>query len=226
MIFENREEAGRKLAVKLSKYRAEKPLVLALPRGGVPVGFEIAEKLGASLDVLISRKIGAPHNPEFGIGAVAEGNIRVLDKPVIRLLNISKEDLETVSNEEKRELVRRAELYRSNQPLPSFKNRIIILVDDGLATGVTARAAIKALKKQNPKKIVFASPVCAYDTAGEFRHLVDDVVCVSTPVDFESVGLWYRNFDQVTDREVINLLHQSKERKSDISGVYQRNRHF
>ncbi len=221
MIFANRQEAGKRLASELAQYgsassprgRNEDPIIVALPRGGVPIGFEIAEILHAPLEVIVARKIGASHNPEFGIGAIAEGNVRVLDEPIVNLLAISKEELEEAISIEKEELKRRVALYRNNKPLPSFKNRTIILVDDGLATGVTARAAIAGVMKQKPKRLMFASPVCAYDTAREFQHLVDNVICVTTPVDFVAVGLCYRSFAQVSDEEVVALLEQSRLRE-------------
>lgn len=211
VIFENRSEAGKRLALALEEYRHEKPIVLALPRGGVPIGAEIAKALNASLSVVVVRKIGAPHNPEFGIGAVAEGNVRVLDKPSIKRLGISKEELAEETKKEKEELKRRIATYRNGRPLPQFQKRTVILVDDGLATGITAQAAIAMIKKQKPKQIIFASPVCAYDTLRELRHLVDSVICVTTPVDFAAVGQWYRSFEQVSDEEVVALLRRSKQ---------------
>lgn len=213
MIFANRQEAGKLLATELARHRNEKPIVLALPRGGIPIGFEIAEVLHAPLEVLVARKIGAPHNPELGIGAIAEDEVRVLDEPTIKLLGISTEEIEKVTEKEKEELKRRVAMYRNNKPLPSLKAKTVLLVDDGLATGVTARAAIASIKKQKPKRLIFASPVCAYDTAQEFKQMVDDVICVTTPVDFSAVGLWYQEFGQVSDDQVVALLQKSKMKK-------------
>lgn len=220
MVFENREEAGKRLATELTQYSDKQPIIIGLPRGGIPLGFEIAEILHAPLEVLVARKIGHPYNPEFGIGAIAEGNVRVLDKPIVNLLEISKKELDNVTNIEKEELKRRVALYRNNKPLPALKNRTVILVDDGLATGVTARAAISSIKKRKPKQLIFASPVCAYDTARELEHLVDKVICVTTPVDFAAVGLWYRSFEQVSDEEVVELLKQSKMRERPAIGIH------
>lgn len=220
MIFENRQEAGKRLATELTKLLDEQPIIIALPRGGIPIGFEIAEILHAPLEVLVARKIGAPYNPEFGIGSIAEGNVRVVDEPIIKLLGISKEELNKVINKEKEELNRRVALYRNNKPLPMLKNRTVILVDDGLATGVTARAAIASIKKRKPKQLIFASPVCAYDTARELGHMVDRVICVTTPVDFAAVGLWYKSFEQVSDEEVVELLEKSRTRERPAVGIH------
>ncbi len=220
MIFENRQEAGRRLATELAEYKDKQVVILALPRGGIPIGFEIAKILHAPLEVLVARKIGAPYNPEFGIGAIAEGNVRVLDEPTLKLLEISKKGLDEVTDKEKEELKRRVALYRNNKPLPILKDRVVILVDDGLATGVTARAAIRGIRKHKPRELIFASPVCAYDTAAEFKHLVDDVVCVTKPVDFSAVGSWYRSFEQVSDEEVVELLRRSKTRTRPVVGIH------
>ncbi len=209
MIFENRQKAGRRLAKKLSQFRNENLLILALPRGGVPIGAEVAKFMHAPLDVIVARKLGAPHNPEFGIGAISEEDTQVLDEHSIKALGISSEGLKELIRKEKEELSRRVNLYRHNKS-PPIKNKTIILVDDGLATGVTARAAIEAIKKQKPGQIIFAAPVCAFDTARQLKHLVDNVVCIKTPSDFESVGLWYKEFKQLTDEKVIELLKQSK----------------
>lgn len=218
MIFENRQDAGIRLAAGLAKYKEKQPIIVALPRGGVPVGFKIAKILHAPLEIVVARKIGAPRNPEFGIGGIAEGNVYVLDEPTVRLLKISKKELADVINKEKEELKRRVTLYRNDKPLPSLKNRTVILVDDGLATGVTARAAIAGIKKRKPKQIIFASPVCAYDTARELRNVVDAVICITTPIDFTSVGAWYKSFEQTTDEEVIELLKQSKRKDYIVRG--------
>lgn len=210
MIFEDRKEAGKLLAARLKTLKLGKPIILALPRGGVPTGYEIAEVLNLPFYVFVARKIGSPENPEFGIGSIAEGNVLILERELINNLHISQKQLKEIINLEKEELKRRVFLYRNNQPIPSLKNKIVILVDDGLATGITARAAIQAIKKQNPKNVIFASPVCAYDTAEQFFKLVDNVVCITIPGDFSAVGLWYRHFEQVTDEEVIDLLHKNQ----------------
>lgn len=212
MIFRDRIDAGQKLAQKLEVYKKENPVVLALPRGGVPIGFEIAKKLNAPLDVLVARKLGAPLNPEFGIGAIAEGSTEVLDQEIIDYLGLTKEEISQVEKVEQKELARRVKKYRGKSSLPKVTGKTVILVDDGLATGVTAKAAIKAILKRNPKKLIVAIPVCAADATDSLRSLVrpfvDEVVCLATPLDFAAVGLWYQNFGQVSDEEVINYLHR------------------
>lgn len=204
-LFEDRKEAGRKLAKRLEKYRKEKPVILALPRGGVPVGYEIAKTFKLPFDVIIVRKIGSPNQPELGIGAVAEGNVEILDKKAIKLLGLNKDAISEIIAREKNEIERRKKIYRENKPLINIKSKTVILVDDGLATGITAKAAILAIKKLKPKKIIFASPVCAFDSLKNIEN-VDEIQCILTPHEFNAVGSWYKNFDQVTDEEVKNLL--------------------
>lgn len=210
-LYSDRHHAGKELAKSLKEYAHGDAIVLALPRGGVNIGYELAKALHIPLDVIVARKIGLPENPEFGIGAIGENGARVLDTRVIRLIGIPDDVLKNIIMKEQTELKRRVRLYRKNKPLPNLKNKTVILVDDGLATGVTAKAAIEAIKKQQPKKIIFASPICAYDTAQEFRSLVDEVICLATPLDLMSIGLWYRNFDQVSDEEVLQLLADAQE---------------
>lgn len=210
-LYKDREHAGQELAKHLINYASDDTVILALPRGGVTIGYELAKKLHSPLDVIVSRKIGLPQNPEFGIGAIGEENTRVLDNRIIELIGLPEDVLESIIQKEQTELKRRINLYRKNKPLPNLKNKTVILVDDGLATGVTAKAAIQAIKKLNPKKIIFASPVCAYDTAQEFRSLVDEVICLATPLDLKAIGLWYQNFDQVSDEEVLEMLKEAKE---------------
>lgn len=209
-LFEDRSEAGKKLAESLKKYAKESPVILALPRGGVPIGFEVAKTLGAPLNVIVTRKLGFPGNKEFGIGAIGENDTEVLDQRTLALFGLPKEYLDEEIGEEKAELNRRIAIYRQNKPLPNLKDKTVILVDDGLATGVTAKAAIEAIKKQGPKKIIFASPVCAYETVQDLSNLVDKVVCVASPMEFLSVGSWYKYFPQLSDQEVVNLLSQSR----------------
>jgi putative phosphoribosyl transferase len=196
-------------------YKNEQPIILALPRGGVPLGVEVAKKLFARLDVLVSRKIGAPFDTEYGIGAIAEENALVLDWATILSLGISKELLKKTIEKEKKELKRRVRIYRGNKFFPLLKNKTVILVDDGLATGVTARAAIKSIRIHNPKQIIFASPVCACDTSRAFEKLVDRVICLTTPSDLVSIGQWYESFDQMKDEDVINLLERSRSNKDE-----------
>jgi putative phosphoribosyl transferase len=210
MVFENRHEAGKLLASELARYKRSKPVILALPRGGVEVGFEIAKILRAPLDVLVTRKIGSLNNPEFGIGAISEGNERILDESTVNFLGIPKKDLEQAIEKEQKELNRRVAIYREGRPIPLLKDRTVILVDDGVATGVTARAAIVSIRKQKPKQVILASPVCAYSAVRKFQRLADKVICLTTPADFSAVGIWYRSFEQVTDEKVVKLLRQSK----------------
>lgn len=212
MIFVDRKEAGIQLAEPLLQYRNENPIVLALPRGGVPVGYEVAYALGAELDVIVARKIGAPFQPEYGIGAIAPGGVRVLDEASVRILRISESYIEKVVAEETVELERRIRRYRGDRPPPVVEGRTVLLVDDGIATGRTAQAAILSLRKQNPRRMVLAAPVCAQETANELRRLVEDAVFLMTPVFFEAVGRWYDDFRQVSDEEVVALLERARNR--------------
>ena len=209
MIFKDRNDAGRQLAQKLLHYRDKNPLILALPRGGAVVGYEIAKMLKAPLDVFVTRKIGAPFQPEFGIGAVAPNNIRILDEDTVSRLKISPDELERIIERETVELNRRIKLYRKNLPPLDLKERIIILADDGLATGVTAMAAVMAIRLMSPEKLVLAVPVSPLQTANRFRHEVDEFVCLQEPADFYAVSAFYENFEQITDDEVISLLHSA-----------------
>jgi len=209
MLFRDRTDAGRRLAQYLGHYQDKNPLILAMPRGGVVVGFEIATSLKASLDVIVARKIGAPGMPEYGIGAVAPGGVLILDEDSIRLLEIPKEEIDLIIEREREEMERRIRRYRQGRPMPKVQGQTVILVDDGIATGVTARAAIKAIQKQEPKWLALAVPVCAPDTARLLKAEVNDFICLATPADFRAISLWYDNFQQVSDEEVVNLLHRS-----------------
>jgi putative phosphoribosyl transferase len=209
MLFEDREDAGRRLAERLSLYAQERPVVFALPRGGVPVGVEVARALEAPLEIVVSRKLGAPGQPEFGIGAVAPGGVRVLNERVVRTLGIEEDYLKWISAREFAEVERRLRLFRGDRPYPDLEGRTAILVDDGLATGVTARAALLSLSRLNPRRLVLAVPVCAPQTAELLRPETDDLICLLSPPDLEAVGLWYRNFEQVPDEEVIRLLEEA-----------------
>jgi putative phosphoribosyl transferase len=216
--FRDREEAGRRLASFLSRYREESPIVLALPRGGVPVGYEIARALGAPLDIFIARKLGAPNRPEFGIGAVAQGGARVLNEQALRALDIPEEYIEQAAKEETAEIERRLRLLRGDRPEPEVREQTAILVDDGLATGVTARAAVEALRRQAPGRLILAAPVCAAQAAEMLRPEVDDLVCLETPSNLMAIGLWYQDFYQVPDEEVIELLERAR-REQDERGA-------
>ncbi len=210
-IYENRLQAGRYLATLLEQY-ANNPdvIVLALPRGGVPVGFEVAKALNVPLDVFIVRKLGVPGHEELAMGAIATGGIIVLNNEVINMLRIPRHVIDAVAAREEQELQRRDHLYRDDRPLPDVKGKIIILVDDGLATGSTMRAAIEALKQEHPARIVVATPVGAPQTCEELGHLVSQVICAQTPEPFYGVGYWYQNFEQTSDQEVHDLLAQAR----------------
>jgi putative phosphoribosyl transferase len=208
--FENREDAGRRLAERLARYRDEHPVVFALPRGGVPVGYEISRSLGAPLDVFVARKLGAPGQPEFGIGAVAPGGVRVLNGNVVERLGIPADYLEMVTRRETAEVERRLRHFRGDRPEPEVRGRTVILVDDGLATGVTARAAVEALRRLGPRHLVLAAPVCAAQTVELLGPEVDELVCLEAPPDLGAIGFWYRDFSQTSDEEVIELLERAR----------------
>jgi predicted phosphoribosyltransferase len=214
-FFRNRIEAGRFLARKLAEY-ANRPdvVVLALPRGGVPVAYEVAQALKAPLDIFVVRKLGVPGYEECAMGAIASGGIRVLDDQLIKSLHIPVDLVAEVTAIEFAELQRRERLYRGTRAPMDITGQTVIIVDDGLATGSTMRAAVTALRKQNPKKIVVAVPVGARDTCDSFRNEVDTVaVCAITPEPFRAVGIWYRNFSQTTDAEVQQLLRKAEQTK-------------
>jgi erythromycin esterase-like protein/predicted phosphoribosyltransferase len=216
-LFRDRREAGRRLAEKLAAY-ANRPdvLVLALPRGGVPVGYEVARALGAPLDVFVVRKLGVPGYEELAMGAVATGGVRVLNEQLVERLGIPEPMIEAVAARERQELARRERLYRGGRPPPDVRGRTVILVDDGLATGATMHAAIQALRQQNPARIVVAVPTAAPEICEEMKTKADDVICAITPEPFDAVGRWYRDFSQTTDEEVGALLAQrSTSEKSD-----------
>jgi putative phosphoribosyl transferase len=208
--FRNRREAGQIVAKELTDY-ANQPdvLVLALPRGGVPVGFEVAQAIGAPLDVFVVRKLGVPGHEELAMGAIASGGVRVLNSSVIESFGISEKELNAAAEEEGRELDRRERDYRKGRPSPEVRGRTVILVDDGIATGSTVRAAIGALRKLGAGKIVVATPTIARATADEMSAEVDELVAVTTPSDFAAVGQWYEDFSQTGDEEVRQLLEKS-----------------
>ena len=210
MLFEDRRDAGRQLAERLAPYRDKRPVVFTLPRGGVPVGFEVSRALNAPLDIIVARKLGAPGQPEFGIGAVAPGGVRVLNERAVRALGIPEDYLNWVSERETAEVARRLHLFRGDRPYPDLETMTAILVDDGLATGVTARAAVLALRRLNPRRLVLAVPVCAQQTTESLRPETDDLVCLLAPHNLEAVGLYYWDFEQVPDEEVIRLLEEAR----------------
>lgn len=205
--FRDRSEAGQLLAERLIAY-AGRPdiLVLALPRGGVPVAYEVARALGAPLDVFVVRKLGIPGHEELAMGAIASGGVRVLNDDVVQALHIPERVIEAVAARELRELERRERAYRGDRPAPDVRDRTVILVDDGLATGSTMRAAVAALRRLGPARIVVAVPTAAPSTCEEFRREADECICQITPEPFHAVGLWYQDFSQTTDDEVRDLL--------------------
>jgi predicted phosphoribosyltransferase len=208
--FSDRSEAGRLLAGKLRTYnnRAD-VIVLALPRGGVPVAYEVASSIRAPLDVFLVRKLGVPGYEELAMGAVATGGVRVLNDEIVQGLRIPDYVIDAVAAWEEQELARREHVYRGDRPQPDVRGRIVILVDDGLASGATMLAAIKAIRLQQPARIVVAVPTASPVTCEEMRREADDVVCAITPEPFHSVGLWYEDFSQTTDEEVRELLARS-----------------
>jgi predicted phosphoribosyltransferase len=212
MQFSNRVEAGRLLAMKLARFanRAD-VLVLALPRGGVPIGYEVAQALHAPLDVFMVRKLGVPGHEELAMGAIASGGVRVLNGDVVEELRIPDEVIYAVAARELRELERREHAYRGDRPTPDVQGRTVILVDDGIATGSTMRAAVEALRQLEAGRIVVATPTAALATAREMRPDVDEFVAVMTPADFIAVGQWYLDFGQTTDAEVRELLERPSE---------------
>ena len=215
-FFKDRAEGGCFLAQKLMQY-ANDPnvIVLALPRGGVPVAYEVAQALKAPLDVFVVRKLGVPGYEEYAMGAIASGGIRVLDDDVVSALRVPVEILDEITAEEFTELERRERLYRGKRAPVDVTGQTVIIVDDGLATGSTMRAAVEALRRKNPKKIVVAVPVGARETCDSFRNEVDTVaVCATTPEPFRAVGLWYRDFSQTTDAEVQQLLSKAQQSKA------------
>lgn len=209
-VFRDRAEAGRVLAAKLADY-ADRPdvLVLALPRGGVPVAFEVAHALGAPLDVFQVRKLGVPGHEELAMGAIASGGVRILNRDVVNSLRISNEVIDAAAAREGQELLRREHDYRDDRPAPAVQDQVVILVDDGLATGSTMRSAVVALRRRKPSRLVIAVPVAAPSTCEKLRNEADEVVCVRTPEPFYAVGVWYEDFSQTTDNEVRTLLAQA-----------------
>ncbi|HUF17182.1 MAG TPA: phosphoribosyltransferase [Thermoanaerobaculia bacterium] len=207
MHFRDRRHAGQVLTESLLHYAGrDDVIVLALPRGGVPVGFEVTKKLGAPLDVFIVRKLGSPGHEELAMGAIASGGILVLNDDVVQSLRVSRQEIEQAAARELLELERRERLFRGDRAAPNLEGRVVILVDDGLATGSTMRAAVAAVRTQKPSRIVVAVPTGAPETCEEFRQDVDEVVCPSTPDYFRAVGMWYDDFTQTEDREVRSIL--------------------
>ncbi len=204
--FADRRDAGRRLAERLLPLAREEPVVVGLPRGGVPVAAEIAAALDAPLEILAVRKLGAPHNPEYGIGAIAEDGTRVFDSEALAVLGISGGALETIVARETAELRRRVVAYRGDRQPLALRDRTVIVVDDGVATGVTDTAALRAVRRHHPRQLILAIPVCAPDSAERLREEADEVVCLLSPALLYGVGQWYRDFSQVSDEEVVTAL--------------------
>ncbi len=209
-LFTNRKDAGRQLAEKLMDYAGRSDvIVLALPRGGVPVAYEVAQDLQAPLDIYLVRKLGVPGREELAMGAIASGGFRVLNQDLIQALDIPQPVIDQVTRQEQQELDRREQAYRGARPRPELRGRTVILVDDGLATGASMRAAVAGIRAQKPARIVVAVPTAAPEACEMIARQVDDVVCAYTPSPFHGVGLWYADFSQTSDQEVIDLLKQA-----------------
>jgi putative phosphoribosyl transferase len=208
--FRDRRDAGRRLATNLATH-AGRPdvIVLALPRGGVPVAFEVAQALAASLDVFLVRKLGMPGHEEFAIGAIASGGVTVLNEDTLREYGVSREQVADIVEAEQRELERREHRYRGDRAFPDLAGRTVILIDDGLATGSTMRAAVAALRHERPARVIVAVPTAPAETCEELRTIVDEMVCLITPDPFYAVGLWYEDFSQTTDEEVRELIESA-----------------
>ena len=206
MLFPDRHDAGKQLAQQLLQRQYKSPFVMALPRGGVVVGYEVAKALNAPLDVLVVRKLGVPDQPELAMGAIADNGVCILNQQLIHMLKIPEWQVKAAIEKEQRELERRLALYRGDRPMPDLKDKSVILVDDGLATGATARAAIRLLRQIRPLKVILAIPVCAPDTAASLGREVDELICLSLPTHFGGVGAWYQDFQQTSDEEVVELL--------------------
>ncbi|MEU4211018.1 alpha/beta family hydrolase [Streptomyces sp. NPDC026206] len=209
MRFDDRVDAGRRLAERLGHLRGADPVVLGLPRGGVPVAFEVARALAAPLDVILVRKLGVPYHRELGFGAIGEGGVRVIRNDIVRMSRVGEDDLAEVERAEESELARRAERFRAGQPRIPLEGRTAVVVDDGIATGATASAACQVARAQGAARVVLAVPVAPPDAAAAFREEVDELVCLSTPALFSAVGEWYRDFSQTSDEEVVELLRQN-----------------
>ncbi|MFI2782934.1 phosphoribosyltransferase family protein [Streptomyces sp. ALB3] len=206
MLFTDRTDAGRRLGAALTHLGRHDPVVLGLPRGGVPVAYEVAQALRAPLDVIVVRKLGVPYHPELGFGAIGEGGVRVISDEIVRHAGVREKDLVAVERAEEAELARRAHAYREGRPRRPLKGRAVVVVDDGVATGATARAACQVVRAQGAAHVVLAVPVASPDVAARLREDVDEVVCLSTPSPFSAVGEWYRDFSQTSDEEVVALL--------------------
>lgn len=204
--FADRRDAGRQLAARLASFAGERPVVVGLPRGGIPVASEIATALRAPLEILAVRKLGAPHNPEYGIGAIVEDGTRIFDPEALVALTIDGCALESIVADASEELRRRVVAYRGGRSPMRLRNRTVVVVDDGVATGVTDTAATRAIRRQRPRRLILAVPVCAPDSLVRLRREADEVICLIAPSRLRGVGEWYRDFSQIQDQEVIAAL--------------------
>ena len=210
--FTDRVDAGRRLADALKDYEGRDDIVVyGLPRGGVPVAAEVAMALGAPLDVLIVRKLGVPGQPELAMGAVASGGVRVLNDEILRQIHVSDEQIDRITEEQRREVREREERFRGDAEVPEVQGKTALVIDDGIATGSTMRASVEALRELGPEEIVVAVPVASYSACDDMEEVADAVVCLETPSPFHAVGAWYENFDQTTDAEVKQLLEQARD---------------
>jgi putative phosphoribosyl transferase len=214
MPFRDRRDAGRRLADEVQRFAPSQPVVLALPRGGVPVAYEVASRLHAPLDVMIVRKLGAPEHPELAMGAIASGGAVVLNDEILKMFHVSEAELRAEVDRQCVELTRRAALYRADMAAPDVRGRTVLLIDDGLATGATMQAAVQALRQYQPAHIVVAVPIAAPEACQLLSHVADEVVCAETPAHFRAVGMWYQNFEQTTDSEVVDLLAASRRERA------------
>lgn len=214
--FDNRKQAGQLLAHNLKEF-IDNPdvLLLALPRGGVPIGYEIAKVIHTPLDIFLVRKLGVPGHEELAMGAIAIGDVCILNQSILNAFNLTDAQIQPVYEKEKAELARRNILYRGDKPAPVIKDKIIILIDDGIATGATMRVAIVAIKSFQPKKIIVASPIAALDTYQSLKTEADDVICLATPSHLSSIGEWYKDFSQVEDSEVLEILKNRNKATSE-----------
>jgi putative phosphoribosyl transferase len=208
-MFSDRADAGRRLASKLASLHGSDVVVLGLPRGGVPVAFEVAMELGAPLDVIVVRKLGLPYQPELAMGAIGEGGVRIINDEVVRSAWVTPDVIESVERRERRELSRQAERFRAGRPRIDLAGRIVVVVDDGIATGSTARAACQVARGQGAARVLLAVPVAPAGSARDLRDSCDDVICVQCPASFGSVGQWYRDFAPVSDATVAELLRRA-----------------